>query len=78
MDNESLAKILRAGFEGGTVEVAGEAGHVHVTVVSDAFDGLSRVRRQQLVYGQIAQLIASGEIHAVTMTTHTPAEHAGT
>lgn len=75
MENDALAGLLRAQFDDGSVEVMGEGGHIHVTVVSEQFAGLSRVARQQLVYGQLRELIASGEIHAVTMTTHTPAEH---
>lgn len=75
MDNEALGGLLRAQFDDGSVEVMGEGGHIHVTIVSEQFAGLSRVRRQQLVYGYLSDLIASGEIHAVTMTTHTPSEH---
>lgn len=55
-----------------TVEVNGSS--YNVTVVSNAFDGLSSLKKQQLVYGALNQQIASGEIHAVTMRTFTEAE----
>ena len=42
--------------------------------MSDAFEGLSRVKRQQAVYAAIQELIASGAIHAVTISTATRAE----
>lgn len=75
MDRETLAGILEAEFGIDCVEVLGEGSHVHVTIVSERFTGLSRVKRQQLVYSRLAEWIASGELHAVTMTTHTPQEH---
>ena len=43
-------------------------------IVSPLFEGLSRVKRQQLVYGLLNDKIASGEIHAVTMVTRSPLE----
>lgn len=56
------------------LEVVIEGSHVHVVVVSEAFEGLNAVKRQQLVYGALQSAIASGEIHAVHMKTYTPAE----
>jgi acid stress-induced BolA-like protein IbaG/YrbA len=59
-----------------TVEARGDASRMEIVVVSSAFDGLSRVRKQQLVYAAIAELIASGALHAVTIRAYTPAEYA--
>lgn len=56
------------------LEVVIEGSHVHVVVVSEAFEGLNAVKRQQLVYGALQSAIASGEIHAVHMKTYTSAE----
>lgn len=47
--------------------------HFKLLVVSDAFDGLSAVKRQQRIYGILAEELA-GEVHALTMQTLTPAE----
>ena len=49
---------------------------MEIVVVSAAFDGVSRVRRQQMVYAAIAELIGTGALHAVTIRASTPAEHA--
>ena len=43
-------------------------------IISDAFDGLRPLKRQQLVYSCIDKHIKSGEMHAVTMRLHTVAE----
>ncbi len=51
------------------VEVAGEGNRFDVRVKSSAFEGLSRVRRQQLVYEAIGDLIRDGSVHAVTIRT---------
>lgn len=47
--------------------------HFHVTVVSDAFEGKSRVDRQRMVYDLLAEEMAD-RVHALAMTTKTPAE----
>jgi acid stress-induced BolA-like protein IbaG/YrbA len=44
-------------------------------LVSEAFSGLSRVKRQQLVYSFLNEKINSGEIHAVSMKCLTPEEN---
>jgi stress-induced morphogen len=43
-----------------------------VTVVSTAFDGLSRVKQHQLVYGALRSELASEAIHALALQTSTP------
>ncbi|RED51258.1 BolA family protein [Aestuariispira insulae] len=47
--------------------------HFSVRVVSEKFEGLSRVARQQLVYGLLKEELA-GPVHALAMKTLTPAE----
>lgn len=49
--------------------------HFRIEVVSTAFAGLSRVRRQQLVYGLLDAEFAAG-LHALSMATLTPEEDA--
>ncbi len=47
--------------------------HFHVTVVSAAFAGRSRIDRQRMVYGLLAEEMAE-RIHALGLTTLTPDE----
>ncbi|MBP2313698.1 BolA family protein [Azospirillum soli] len=47
--------------------------HFHVTVVSAAFAGRSRIERQRMVYGLLAEEMAE-RIHALGLTTLTPDE----
>jgi BolA protein len=48
-------------------------GHFSLTIVSEAFVGQSRVRRHQMVYALLSDLIP-GQIHALQLRTLTPDE----
>uniref|UniRef100_UPI0037D9BD23 BolA/IbaG family iron-sulfur metabolism protein n=1 Tax=Vulcanococcus sp. TaxID=2856995 RepID=UPI0037D9BD23 len=50
----------------------GGGDHLQVKVVSTAFDGLSRVKQHQLVYGALRSELASEAIHALALQTSTP------
>jgi BolA family transcriptional regulator, general stress-responsive regulator len=54
----------------------GGESHFRVEVVSAAFAGLSRVARQRLVYGLLAEEM-QGRVHALALRTLTPEEDAG-
>lgn len=47
--------------------------HFHVTVITDAFEGKSRVDRQRMVYALLADEMAE-RVHALALTTKTPGE----
>ena len=51
-----------------------EGNRANIKVVSEAFVGMSRVARQQLIYSCINDLIQGGHLHAVSIVTHTLAE----
>ena len=59
-----------AGHAGARAE--GES-HFNVTIVAAAFAGQSRVARQRLVYGLLAEELRT-DIHALSLTTLAPAE----
>jgi BolA protein len=50
--------------------------HFRVTIVAGKFNGLSRVQRQKLVYGVLAEELA-GPVHALSLALSTPEEAAG-
>lgn len=53
-------------------DLTGGGDHLQLRVVSNAFDGLSRIRQHQLVYGALRQELASEAIHALALQTSTP------
>ena len=69
VEHETLANRIRDHLGEAEVEVTGEGNRFDVRVKSFAFEGLSRVRRQQLVYEAIGDLIRDGSVHAVTIRT---------
>lgn len=69
---ETIAKmqsaIAEALPEGAAIEISsGGPRHFEIRVVSGAFEGLNRVKQQQLVYGAIAELMAGNDaaVHAI-------------
>ncbi len=77
--NKALNPV-RLQIEDESARHAGHAGarpegetHFNVTVVADAFAGKSRVERQRMVYAALKELMEI-RIHALAMTTLTPAE----
>lgn len=73
---EDIKQRLEAGIADAEALVRLDGNKCVVAVVSPAFEGLRPVKKQQLVYACLNELIASGELHAVSMYTYTPAEWA--
>lgn len=74
ISTEEIRGLLAQSMPEAKVEVQGGDGKFQVRVVSDLFEGLNRVKRQQLVYRILGEHIASGAIHAVSMLLQTPLE----
>ena len=84
IEASALETRLRDALEASHVEVVDEShlhaghagareggGHYRAVIVSEKFDGLNRVKSQQLVYGVVDDWMG-GEIHALSMKTFTP------
>ena len=54
-----------------TIQDAGDGDHYACTVVSTAFEGLSRVRQHKLVYDAFGTRMGT-ELHAMALKTLTP------
>lgn len=72
---ESIERSIAAGLACEHVEVRGDGHHWEALIVSDAFLHLSKVRQHQLVYAALGDRMRE-EIHALSMTTLTPAQWA--
>jgi acid stress-induced BolA-like protein IbaG/YrbA len=74
---EQVRAQVTAAIPGCVLEVTGGGGHYEITVTSEAFAGLNRVKRQRLVYSSIKDLMAGHDapVHAVDrLITQTPDE----
>lgn len=70
--NEAISQAVADGIEAAEVDVVLEGNRALITVVSPAFEGLSRVQQQQKVYACIEAFIKDGSLHAVTIRARTP------
>jgi acid stress-induced BolA-like protein IbaG/YrbA len=74
LDASQIATELNAELFDCHVTVEGGDGKYLVTVIGDVFEGLNAVKRQQTIYKILNEHIASGAIHAVTMSLTTVTE----
>ncbi|MAZ67138.1 MAG: BolA family protein [Kangiellaceae bacterium] len=74
MTVDEVVKLIKAGIEGCEVEVVGDGSHFDATVVSEAFQGLNAVKKQQLVYSCVMAQIKDGSLHALNIRALTPDE----
>ena len=63
-----MKRRIEAAIDDAEVEVQGQGpGHFEIRVKSSAFEGLSRVKQQQLVYAPIAEMMSGPDaaVHAI-------------
>ncbi len=72
---ESIRHSIVEGLACEHVDVRGDGHHWDALIVSPAFEGVSKVRQHQLVYAALGERMRE-EIHALSMTTLTPAQWA--
>lgn len=75
MNASEVKALLESSIKDCQVIAEGEGCNFQVVVISSEFEGLSTVKRQQLIYSHLQDAISSGAIHAVTMKTFTPEQY---
>lgn len=75
MGPQQIEQVIMSNMPDARVTVTGDDGvHFDAIVVSPAFAGISPVKRQQMVYAALGDLITSGQVHALGLKTYTPQE----
>jgi len=74
MDIETIKEKLERALVLDECIVTGENANFQVIAVGDIFSGLSRVKKQQIIYGPLTAEIESNAIHALTIKALTPDE----
>ncbi|GHE22511.1 BolA family protein [Halomonas urumqiensis] len=74
MQPSEVKSLLEARIDNCEFHIQGEGCNFQVVAVGEVFDGLSPVKRQQLIYSALSDEIASGALHAVSIKTFTPAQ----
>lgn len=72
MQPSDVKALLENRLDGCEFHIQGEGCNFQVIAVGEAFEGLSPVKRQQMIYGALTEEIASGALHAVSIKTYTP------
>lgn len=75
MSSADIQVLLEQEFPGSEITIE-EGYHNEIEVVSEAFEGKTAVKRQQMVYKPLTELITGGTVHAVKISALTPAEKA--
>ena len=76
MENNEIQSVLMNALSLQEVHVSGDGSHFQVIAVGEMFEGMSRVKKQQSVYGPLMEYIADNRIHALSIKAYTPHEWA--
>lgn len=74
MNTNTLQQRISAGFPEASITVDGDGHHFTALVISTAFHGLSRIKRQQMVYDTVRAELLDGSLHALSVKACTPDE----
>jgi acid stress-induced BolA-like protein IbaG/YrbA len=74
ISNEAVAKMVQDHIPDAQVTITGDGYKYEADIISDAFAGLSTLKRHQLVYAAVNAAITAGQLHALTIRAKTPAE----
>ncbi|WP_260261555.1 BolA family iron metabolism protein IbaG [Vibrio intestinalis] len=76
MDSAKVQQILNDALNLEEIHVKGEGSHYEVIAVDASFEGMSRVKKQQLIYAPLMEYIQRNDIHAVSIKAFTPEDWA--
>ena len=72
MTEESVKQRIESGLSGAQVQVVdtkGTGDHFSAVVISDAFEGKNLVKRHQMVYATVSDVLTK-ELHALQLKTY--------
>ena len=76
MNPDIIKSMIDAGMPGATIQVEGADGvHFEAVVIASEFAGMRPLQRHRRVYETLGDKLG-GEIHALSLKTHTPEEWA--
>ncbi|MBU0501509.1 MAG: BolA/IbaG family iron-sulfur metabolism protein [Gammaproteobacteria bacterium] len=76
MLNETVKQRIQEALPDAEICIKGEACSLEALVISAAFAGKGRIQQHRLVLDTVKDLIASGELHALSVATHAPEDWA--
>ncbi|ASO30022.1 BolA family transcriptional regulator [Vibrio anguillarum] len=76
MNSAKVQQLLEQALNLEEIHVKGEGSHYEVIAVDACFAGMSRVKKQQLIYAPLMEYIQRNDIHALSIKAFTPTEWA--
>ncbi|HEA52867.1 hypothetical protein LCGC14_1655990 [marine sediment metagenome] len=76
MDATEVTELVKEALPDCEVQVQIDGSHYMVVAVGEVFEGLSTIKRQQLINKALFKQIVDGSIHALHPKAFTPAEWA--
>ena len=77
MDEQEIIERVRQLHPDALVDLNGADCSFEMIVVSEAFEGMNTLQRQQPILGLFKEELASGKLHALSIRAKTPAEQSG-
>lgn len=74
MDSTKVKELLDEALKLQDIKVKGEGSHYEVIAIDACFNGMNRVKKQQLIYGPLMEYIQRNDIHALSIKAYTPEE----
>ena len=73
-DLRHIRELIQNALPGAEVQVSdlvGDGDHLQAVVVSELFNGKSRLEQHQMVYGALGEMLKE-QLHALALKTYTP------
>lgn len=74
ISNDAVKQMIQDKLPDAQISISGDGYKYETDIISEAFTGLNTLKRHQLVYAAVNEAITSGQLHALTIRTFTPAE----
>ncbi len=69
MENAEIEELLVKELELTEAHVTSDGSHFQIIAISDQFETMSRVKKQQFIYAPLKDMIADGSMHAISIKT---------
>lgn len=71
MNDAQIETQILNDLPGAAIEVSGEECSFEVVVISEQFEGLTTMKRQQRILGLFKDVLQTGSLHALTVKAYT-------
>ncbi|MGB5582718.1 MAG: BolA family protein [Gammaproteobacteria bacterium] len=77
MKEEDIIRRVKGLYPDAIIDLAGADCSFEMYVISDVFDGMNTLQRQQPILALFKRELASGKLHALSVKAKTPKEQSG-